>query len=279
MVRFEGADDDVSVPLLRQRRRLGERLGALDDEAWATPSRCEGWTVRDVVDHLVSTNGFWALSVGAGRAGEPTQVLEGFDPVATPAALVAGGGEASPAEVLAAYVESTEAFATALAGLDGEGWEAVGEAPPGHVSLRSVALHALWDAWIHERDVLVPLGLEQDLVDDEVAASLRYAAALGPGLLAMHGSERPGWVAVQATDLDLQVVVELGPTAVVRTTSAASAPPDGAVVLRGPAVGLVEALSFRGPFPEALDPDSAWMFGGLAEAFDTTLEDEAARHA
>lgn len=276
MVHFEGADDDVSVPLLRQRRRLAERLSVLDDEAWATPSRCEGWTVRDVVDHLVSTNGFWALSIGAGRAGEPTQVLAGFDPVATPAALVAGGGEAPPGEVLAAYAESTEAIATALAGLDGEAWEAVGEAPPGHVSLRAVALHALWDAWIHERDVLVPLGLAQDLEDDEVAACLRYAAALGPGLLAMYGSERPGCVAVQARDPEVQVVVELGPTAVVRT---GEAPPDGAAVLRGPAVDLVEALSFRGPFPEPLDPDTVWMLGALAEAFDTTLEVEAARHA
>jgi uncharacterized protein (TIGR03083 family) len=50
------------VPLLRQRRRLAALLGSLDDQQWATTSRCEQWSVQDVVAHLVSTNQFWAFS-------------------------------------------------------------------------------------------------------------------------------------------------------------------------------------------------------------------------
>src|SRR5215211_824277 len=32
--------------------RLATWLGTLDDEAWARPSRCTGWSVKDVCAHL-----------------------------------------------------------------------------------------------------------------------------------------------------------------------------------------------------------------------------------
>ena len=42
------------LPLLaEQRRALADVLDSLDAEAWAHPSLCDGWTVRDVTAHLV----------------------------------------------------------------------------------------------------------------------------------------------------------------------------------------------------------------------------------
>src|SRR3954454_8503809 len=76
-------------PVMAQRRRLGETLSSLTDEQWAHPSRCEGWTVQDVISHLSSTNGFWAFSIRAGVSGEPTRFLSTFDPGASPAELAA----------------------------------------------------------------------------------------------------------------------------------------------------------------------------------------------
>ena len=35
--------------------RIGKHLTALPDEAWLQPSRCEGWSVRDVAAHLSAT--------------------------------------------------------------------------------------------------------------------------------------------------------------------------------------------------------------------------------
>ena len=63
-------------------------LADLSEDEWRHPSRCDGWSVQDVITHLVSTNGFWALSIQAGLAGEPTRFLGAFDPVASPAQLV-----------------------------------------------------------------------------------------------------------------------------------------------------------------------------------------------
>jgi uncharacterized protein (TIGR03083 family) len=38
-----------------KRRTLVDALGKLSDADWDKPSLCRGWTVRDVVAHMVST--------------------------------------------------------------------------------------------------------------------------------------------------------------------------------------------------------------------------------
>ena len=158
VLRFTGAIGDPSVPLLRQRRRFGDFLSNLDDAQWLAASRCERWSVRDVVAHLVGTDQFWVLSVTAALAGAPTRFLDGFDPAVTPAALVDGMQDMAAAEVLASYLEGIETLAATITGLDEDQWSRPAEAPPGHVPLHVMARHALWDAWIHERDVVLPLG-------------------------------------------------------------------------------------------------------------------------
>ncbi len=124
--------------------------------------------------------------------------------------------------------------------------------------------HALWDSWVHERDILLPLGLAPVVEADEVAVSLRYAAALSPMFLAVHGPGRTGTLAIDATDPDVHLVIDLGPTVTVHDGSA----PTSAARLGGDAVALVEALSFRRPLDVELAPADRWMLGGLAEAFD-----------
>lgn len=262
VVRLDVDGSAIAEPLVRQRRRLASTLGTLSAEQWAAPSRCEQWSVQDVVAHLITTNDFWSRSIGAGLAGEPTRLLATFDPVASPAAMVAGQRSMSPAEVLDRFAGSVERLAETVARIDD--WSTPAESPAGHVSMTAVAHHALWDAWIHERDIVVPLGLDDVREDDEIAACLRYAAAIGPGLQAMAGSDRRGTLAVEATDPDLSVVVEVGPTVVVHD----GPPPAGAAVLRGDAVGLVEGLTYRAPLAHDLHPADTWLVAGLDEVFD-----------
>ncbi len=267
VLRMPSLIDDPATPLLRQRRRLAERLAVLDDHQWAVSSRCAGWSVQDVATHLITTNQFWALSVRAGRQGAPTRYLDGFDPVATPAQLVEGSPDSTPAQTLEQLIASNEALADALADLDDAGWSSPAEAPPGHLSLRLVALHALWDGWIHERDIALPLGLP--LVDepDEVIGALAYVAALGPAFLALRGSTRAATLEVRATDPEARVVIELGPTVEVHGGPAHGA----AVVLAGDAVELVEALSFRAPLLVELADRDRWVLGDLGAVFDQPI--------
>lgn len=46
---------DVWSVVHAERKSLIEFLSSLDNDEWDTPSLCEGWTVHDVVAHLVDT--------------------------------------------------------------------------------------------------------------------------------------------------------------------------------------------------------------------------------
>ena len=263
MLRLDVPLGDPSVPLLRQRRRLAQALATLDAAQWAMPSRCADWSVQDVVAHLVGVNEFWSYSISSGLRRAPSRLLAAFDPVDTPPRLIEPLRDLGADEVLARFVATTEALADVLAGIDDDGWALVAESPPGHVPIGLVVLHGLWDGWVHERDILLPLGIEPVVKPDEVTASLQYAAVLGPTLLATGGSTRCGELAVEATEPDVRFVVEAGPTVVLRD----GAPSASAIRLRGPAVGLVEGLSYRGA-PLDLPADGRWLVDALGAAFE-----------
>jgi uncharacterized protein (TIGR03083 family) len=268
VLQIQGPTGDPSIPLLRQRRRLAEVLATLEPEQWSSPTRCERWSVQDVVTHLVGVNELWQLSIAGGRAGVPTRLFQSFDPVLTPRQLVDAVRGWTPAEALARFVETTDAIAESIAGLDEEGWSLIGESPLGHVGLHLVAVHALWDSWIHERDVLLPLGLRPVEEADEVLACLWYVASLGPALLATGGSTRLGTLGVDATNPRVQVVIEVGPHIVVITDTHR---PDVACLV-GRAADLVEGLTFRTMLSTSLSvqvaDDDQWLLTGLDAAFE-----------
>ena len=265
---IEGEPGDVLAPVVRQRLRLQAALAALGDDDWQAPSRCDGWNVQDVVAHLIGVNSFWQGSVLAGIAGAPTRILAAFDPVATPPMMVGGMRSLSPAEVLEQFVASNEGYLDAVTDLDDEGWGAIAESPAGHVSVRMVGAHALWDSWVHERDILLPLGADPAIEADEVAVCLRYAAALGPAFAISQGAGTRGAFAVDAGDPDVAFVLEIEDSVLVRDLPGL----DGAPCLQGPSVELVEALSMRVPLPAAAPPEWRVLLGGLATVFDAEVD-------
>lgn len=266
IVRLDGTPSAVGSPMLRQRRRFAERLSQLSPEQWETPSRCEGWRVQDVVAHLTGTDQFWNLSIQSGLAGSPTRYLASFDPKSTPAALVDAVRGADPEEALAAYLEADQALCATVEALDAAGWTAIGEAPVGHITVSGIVHHALWDAWVHERDVLEPLGLDQELHADEIEASLRYAAALAPAF-ALQTSSATGALALDVHEPDVRVLVTVADDCVSVTTAEV---PDGVLVLRGGAVEVLEALSIRAAWPQPIPPEHGWLVAGLAEVFESS---------
>lgn len=201
-------------------------------------------------------------SRGARRCANP--IVRDVRSVVTPALLVDTVRGWTAGEVLARYVATTEALAAAVAGLDGTAWSRTGETPLGHVGLDIVAIHALWDSWLHERDMLLPLGLVPAENADEVVACLCYAAAISPALLAMGGSARSGRLAVAASYPAVQLVVDVDSSVVVRLGAAS---PD-AVVVRGRVVDLIEALSLRTPAAVELPAGEQWLLSGLTAAFN-----------
>jgi uncharacterized protein (TIGR03083 family) len=268
VLQVRGLTGDPSIPLLRQRRRLAQVLATLEPEQWSSSTRCKHWSVQDIVMHLVGASELWRNSIAGGRAGLPTRLFQSFDPVVTPPRLVDAMRGWTPAEALARLVETTDAIADTVAGFNQETWSMTGESPLGHVGLHLVAVHALWDSWIHERDMLLPLGLSPVEEADEVLACLWYVASLGPALLATGGSTRCGTLGVTATSPQVRVIIEVGPHVVVLLDTQRS----DVACLVGRAADLIEDLSFRatlsGSLSDHVADEDRWLLTGLDAAFD-----------
>lgn len=250
------------LPVIRQRDRLVEVLAQLSGDEWTAGSRCEGWSVQDVAEHLISVNQFWVLSIGAGLREEPTEVLATFDPVTVPAAMVEAARGAAPADTLERLASSNAELATLLRSISESDLRKVAEAPVGHLAIGAVCTHALWDAWVHERDVLVPLGREPEVEPDEVVMALAYAAALGPAYHLNAGTARSGSLVVRGRSPSLQLTVHVARQVKVRRGVLAT--PSAAI--EGDAVDLVEALSCRGRQPD-VDDEHRWLVDGLCNVF------------
>lgn len=260
-------DDEATcqlVPVTRQRHRFELLLAELTAEQWGHGSRCEGWTTRDVVAHLVTVNEFWTASVVAGARGEATRILVNFDPAATPPLLVSTMSALEPTEVFDRFVSTNASLLETLAALSSEEWERVAESPVGHLPIRLLAQHALWDSWIHERDVVLPLGLTPVLEPDEVRSSLQYAAALSPVMALGFDRAEPSRLGVDATGPATQFVLEVGANVTLRRDEFDPDIP----CLSGDAVELTEALSLRRPMSDTAPAEWRRVLSGLQAAFD-----------
>ncbi len=76
-----------------------------------------------------------------------------------------------------------------------------------------------------------------------------------------------GAFAVEASDPSMGWRLDVGPTVAVRDDPA----PPTAPCLRGDSTMLIEALSIRAPFPEAVPGEWLPLLEGLARAFDAEL--------
>jgi uncharacterized protein (TIGR03083 family) len=145
-------------------------LGRLDAQAWATPTRCEGWTVADVSGHVVGS----LADIVAGR-------FDGLGSAEVTAREVAERKGRAPSELAEELGAATGQFAGLLPAFDDDAWGA--EGPAGGVTLGE-GVEAIWyDTWAHA---------------DDIGAALGWPPATGPGLrAALHHVaevlEREGW--------------------------------------------------------------------------------------
>lgn len=272
VVTIAGDPGDVLAPLVRQRARLAEIAASFSEEQWRTPSRCAEWSVRDVVAHLAGINPLYVTSALAGLAGIPTRMMAHFDPAASPPQMVGFMDGLSSAEVLDAFVSSNAKLFDTVEALDDAGWSSIAESPLGDVSVRLLMSHALWDSWVHERDILLPLGIEPEVVPDEVAASLRYVAALTQGFAFGAAMECRGEFGIEATDPDFHCVMRVEDSVTIELERPTSDMP----VLRGAAVDLTEVLSTRAPMPLGAPLEWHRLRRGLEFTWDLVAEREPA---
>jgi uncharacterized protein (TIGR03084 family) len=149
----------VLTALAGQMDELAAVLAPLDDAGWAAPSRCEGWSVCDVVLHLAQTN---EMALGSLQGRYPEVLDE----------LAAGLGWASSADEGAGMMVERQRGASGpevrdrwQAGVDGL-LAAFGEIEPrqrvqwvvGQLSAQTLATTRLAETWIHTGDVTFAFG-------------------------------------------------------------------------------------------------------------------------
>ena len=69
----------IVTALGEQHAELAALLDSLDGQGWQRPTRCEGWTVADVVLHLAQTDELALASVRGRFAGELAVLAGGVD--------------------------------------------------------------------------------------------------------------------------------------------------------------------------------------------------------
>jgi uncharacterized protein (TIGR03083 family) len=241
-------------PWVRHRRRLVDALAALDDAQWKETTRCTAWDARGVIGHLIVVDQFWMTTMAAAQRGDaPTRFIEGFDPSSGTDALVAPLLDQSPAEILDQLAAGTDAFVALAESMDGDQWDTLGEAPFGHMPAHLLLAHAYWDSWLHERDILEPLGVAGPVDGDDLRNATVYTFLVGGlqgGLLGDPAPTGPGPAApIDATvvfdDLPLALHVRYDDGVHLSTGDATAAS------AAGDALTLVESIAGRGPAPSA----------------------------
>jgi len=154
-----------------EREDLLELLEGLPPEQWETPSLCEGWTVRDVVTHVLSYEGLGPREL-ASRFAAGFFLVDRVNAVGLRA-----NADRTPAQL----VELLRAHLT----------------PSGLTAGMGGAI-ALTDGLIHQQDIRRPLGRPRAIPADRLVPAFR-TALFGPVL---RGVLRVRDVRLVASDID-----------------------------------------------------------------------------
>lgn len=175
-VTFDPALAPHLAPWHAHRARFESTLRGLSAEDWQRPTRCAAWSVREVIGHLTVVDGFWAMTFANGRDGqEPTTFLRGFNPSSSTDDLVAATLSLSIDELLERFASGTVALGSVLDPLTDGQWHHRMESPLGHLPMLCSAGHMFWDSWLHERDILAPMGVTLPGSADEVLAATWFS--------------------------------------------------------------------------------------------------------
>jgi uncharacterized protein (TIGR03084 family) len=183
--------------LAEQHRELADLVSDLDEQDWRRPTRCEGWTVADVVLHLAQTD---ELAIMSAR-GELTDMLAPLVDGVPPAGSIDDGADVAVARergqpgsfVFERWQSDAEALRQALGDCDPSDrvmWIA------SDLSARTLATTRLAETWIHTGDVADAFG-QEPAPTDRLWHIARLAWRTLPYAFAREGRELSGPVAFE----------------------------------------------------------------------------------
>jgi Mycothiol maleylpyruvate isomerase N-terminal domain len=243
---------EVTAAALRVWRRLLDAINALPADSGDKPTRCSEWAVVDLVNHLADVTGMARQVSFAALEGKHTGIFDGFDPARAPKQLTDAAvrdldtARGRARDVLSAAIAEVGASAAVAGALQIE-------TPLGVQPFPAALLHGFWDAWLHERDLLIPLGATPPELDDELRLHALYSLHMAGCLqrlfrrteasitLAPHGAGAAVRVDLQGTEVRTRLVPSLD---------------DDAEALRGDAAIAEDVISGRGDQDALQGPDT-----------------------
>ena len=158
----------------RQRQRFAAVLQGFGPDDWAAPTRCTEWSAHHVVRHLCDGNAIMKAWI-TGTEYATLDLRAGFDPRITPRTWPAVSAAETPAATLNRFLVSTDDLIVLMRDRIARGHGFDIRLPYGPMAWTVGILHAFWDSWLHERDVLLARGCEHPTNGD----ATRYATAYG----------------------------------------------------------------------------------------------------
>lgn len=134
----------VATELEHERQRLADYLRTLSPDDWDTPSLCEGWTVRDLMGHVVGIASDIAnrrLDDVGSEAANQRQVDERRD--------------RSPDQLLAEWEDQGALLERGILELDDDFWNAPYTE---NFTVGQALQRMVEDVWVHAQDIRIPLG-------------------------------------------------------------------------------------------------------------------------
>ncbi len=150
--------EELLLVLAAQHARLMRGWRELTADQWDRASRNERWSVHETVRHVAD-----GMERGATVAdgGNDLESLDRFDPRSTPSEWLEGSEGESPVATIERFGVAARRFRDAVRTRLASDDDARATTVYGDAHWTMNVAHLLWDSWIHERDVLLPLGIAQ----------------------------------------------------------------------------------------------------------------------
>jgi hypothetical protein len=180
--------EELGTILDGQRRRFLSTFGSFGNERWQEPTRCSSWDSHTVFRHL--TDAAELHSCGFTGAKSRFALHERFDPNVTPGKWLALSEDESPEETLERYDRATRTVREHAVAELSQQTDRTGYGPYGKAHWSTITTHVAWDAWLHERDILLndsnavpPAGISGDTVERRLIGMYAVLMATVPGVL------------------------------------------------------------------------------------------------
>jgi uncharacterized protein (TIGR03083 family) len=152
-----GTQESVVAILDEEWSAIDTLAQGLADEEWELPSECPGWTVRDVLSHLI---GIERVLLGEAAPPPLTELPPHVENEvgARNEAWVAPRRSRPGPEVLQEFQQVTARRIADLRSWPQSRFDEIGPSPVGEVPYREFMHVRVMDSWVHEQDIRVATG-------------------------------------------------------------------------------------------------------------------------